>query len=586
MIKILKYLKTKEWLFVALVAALTVLEVFLELKLPEYMTQITTVMTTKGEMSEIYKNGGLMLACALGSGLVAVAVGYLSALIGATLSQRLRAQIYNQVGTFSPTEMHKFSTASLITRSTNDISQIQQSVAMSLQVIFKAPITAIWAICKISTKSFEWSLATIIAVAIILFGVIVITTVVVPKFKILQKQTDDLNRATSENLTGLRVIRAFNAESYMENKFESSNAALTKTHLFTSYSLSFMNPIMHLVMNGLSLSIYVIGAFLINNAIGIEKIVLFSDMTVFFSYAMQIIASFMMLVIIFMIVPRAQVSARRILEVLNTETSIKDGKGVTPKEVGTVKFDNVTFAYADAKEPVLKNVSFEAKKGEMVAFIGSTGSGKSTIIKLIPRLYDTTSGNVFVDGENVKDYKLDELYSKIGYISQRAMLFTGTVESNVAMGEANSKKVSREDVENAIKEAQSTEFVEQMENTYEASVLQGGSNLSGGQKQRLAIARALARKPEILIFDDSFSALDYQTDKNLRTTLKKNLAETTSIIVAQRIGTIKNCDKIFVVDNGEIVGEGKHEELLKNCEVYKQIALSQLSKEELANGTK
>ncbi len=583
MIKILKYLKSKEWIFVALSAGLIVFEVFLELKLPEYMTQITTIMTTNGEMSEILKNGGLMLACALGSGLVAVAVGFLSAKIGAGLSQRLRSKIYGQVATFSPTEMHKFSTASLITRSTNDISQIQQSVSMGLQIIFKAPITAIWAIVKITTKSFEWSLATAIAVGIILIGVILITTIVVPKFKIVQKQTDDLNRVTTENLSGIRVIRAFNAENFVENKFNNTNTALTKTHLFTSYALSFMNPIMNIVMNGLSLSIYVIGAFLINSAVGLERITLFSDMTVFFSYSMQIIASFMMLVMIFMIMPRAQVSARRILEVLDTKSKIQDGEGANPTEIGTVKFEDVTFEYADAKEPVIKNISFEAKQGEMLAIIGATGSGKSTIIKLIPRLYDATSGNVFVDGENVKNYKLSELYSKIGYISQHSVLFSGTIASNVSMGEKNSQKVQIEDVRNAIKEAESQDFVENMENTYNASVLQGGSNLSGGQKQRIAIARALARKPEILIFDDSFSALDYQTDKNLRNTLKENLSNTTCIIVAQRIGTIKNCDKILVVDNGQIVGEGTHKELMKTCEIYKQIALSQLSKEELEN---
>ena len=584
MIKILRYLKKKEWLYVALVAGLIVFEVFLELKLPEYMTEITTIMATNGEMSEILRNGGLMMLCALGSGAVAVAVGLLSAKIGAGLSQTVRSKIYAQVGTFSPTEMHKFSTASLITRSTNDISQIQQSVSMGLQVIFKAPVMAIWAIIKITTKSFEWSLATAIAVAIILVGVIIITTVVLPKFKIVQKQTDELNRVTTENLSGLRVIRAFNAEQYTEDKFDKTNFALTKTNLFTNYSLSFINPLMYIVMNGLSLSIYVIGAFLINNAVGIEKIVLFSDMTVFFSYAMQIIAAFMMLVIIFMIMPRAQVSARRIQEVLNTNSTIKDGEGANPTEVGTVEFRNVAFAYADAKEPVLHDISFKAKKGEMVAIIGSTGSGKSTIIKMIPRLYDATKGEVLVDGENVKKFKLEELYNKIGYISQKATLFSGTVESNVAMGQVTGIKPQRVDVETAIEHAQSTDFVESMENNYGATILQAGTNLSGGQKQRIAIARALARKPEILIFDDSFSALDYQTDKNLRQTLKENLVNTTCIIVAQRIGTIKNCDKILVVDNGTIVGEGTHHDLLENCDVYKQIALSQLSKEELENG--
>ena len=586
MIKILKYLKTKEWLFIFLCTALIVFEVWLELKLPEYMTKITNVLTTSGKTSEILKNGGIMIACALVSGIVAIAVGYFAAMIGCGLAQRLRSNVYGQVATFSPTEMNKFSVPSLITRSTNDISQIQQSYSMGLQVIIKAPIMAIWAICKISTKNFQWSLATAIAVGIILIGVVVITLVVLPKFKIVQKQTDDLNKITTENMTGLRVIRAFNAENYVEDKFDKHNSALTKTHLFTGYSLSFINPIMYIVMNGLSLAIYVIGAYLISSAMGLEKILLFGDMASFFSYAMQIIAAFMMMVIFFMILPRAQVSARRITEVLNTKSSIKDGEGANPTEIGTVKFDDVTFGYPDAKEPVIKNISFEAKQGEMVAIIGATGSGKSTIIQLIPRLYDATSGNVYVDGENVKNYKLHDLYSKIGYISQKSVLFSGTINSNVSMGEIYDKKAPQSSVKNAIKNAQSADFVENMENTYDANILQGGSNLSGGQKQRLAIARALARNPEILIFDDSFSALDYQTDKNLRTTLKENLSTTTCIIVAQRIGTIKNCDKIIVIDDGKIAGMGTHEELLENCDVYKEIALSQLSKEELGYGTK
>lgn len=584
MIKILKYLKTKDWLFIFLCASLIVFEVWLELKLPEYMTKITNILTTSGETKEVLKNGGLMLSCALASGVIAVAVGFFSAMIGCGLAQRLRSKVYGQVSTFSPTEMNRFSVSSLITRSTNDISQIQQSYSMGLQVIIKAPVMAIWAICKISTKSFQWSLATIIAVGIILIGVVIITLVVLPKFKVVQKQTDDLNKITTENMTGLRVIRAFNAENYVEEKFNKHNSALTKTNLFTSYGLSFINPIMHIVMNGLSLSIYVIGAFLIDSANGTERILLFGDMASFFSYAMQIIAAFMMMVIFFMILPRAQVSAKRILEVLDTQPSIKDGKGANPTEIGTVKFDNVSFGYADAKEPVIKNITFEAKQGEMVAIIGATGSGKSTIIQLIPRLYDATSGDIYVDGQNVKKYKLHDLYSKIGYISQKSILFSGTVNSNVSMGETYNKKAELYKVKNAIKNAQSTDFVENMENTYEATILQGGSNLSGGQKQRLAIARALARDPEILIFDDSFSALDYQTDKNLRATLKENFSTTTCIIVAQRIGTIKNCDKIIVIDDGKIAGMGTHNELLKNCEVYKEIALSQLSKEELDYG--
>ena len=584
MLKTFKYLKAKEWLLFVLLAGLTVLEVWLELKIPDYMTQLTKLMMppNPGPMSEILKNGGYMLACALGGGLAAVGLGFISAYIGTNLAKRLRGAIYAQVGTFSPTEMHKFSTASLITRSTNDISQFQQSLTMGLQVILKAPVTAIWAICKITSKSFEWSIATAISVAILLIGVIVITLVVMPKFKIVQKQTDDLNRSTTENLTGLRVVRAFNAENFVEDKFEKTNKALTKTQLFTGYWLSFINPTMYLVMNGLSLSIYVIGAFLINNTSSIaNKAVLFSDMTVFFSYAMQIISAFMMLVMLFMIMPRAVVSARRVSEVLSTKSSIQDGAGAYPTEVGTVSFKDVSFSYADAKESVLSDISFDVKKGEMVAIIGATGSGKSTIIKLIPRLYDATSGEVLVDGVNVKDYKLSELNDKIGYVSQRAILFSGTVTTNVAMGKKDNKKVDDEAVKNAIAQSQSQDFVQKMDNQYNATILQDGSNLSGGQKQRLAIARALARKPEILIFDDSFSALDYRTDKILRDTLKQNLSDTTCIIVAQRIGTIKNCDKIIVVDDGKIVGMGKHNDLLKNNKVYREIALSQLSKEEL-----
>lgn len=584
MLKTFKYLKAKEWLLFVLLAGLTVLEVWLELKIPDYMTQLTKLMMppNPGPMSEILKNGGYMLACALGGGISAVGLGFISAYIGTNLAKRLRGAIYAQVGTFSPTEMHKFSTASLITRSTNDISQFQQSLTMGLQVILKAPVTAIWAICKITSKSFEWSTATAISVAILLIGVIVITLVVMPKFKIVQKQTDDLNRSTTENLTGLRVVRAFNAENFVEDKFEKTNKALTKTQLFTGYWLSFINPSMYLVMNGLSLSIYVIGAFLINNASNIaSKAMLFSDMTVFFSYAMQIIAAFMMLVMLFMIMPRAVVSARRVSEVLSTKSSIQDGTGAHPTEVGTISFKDVSFSYSDAKESVLSDISFDVKKGEMVAIIGATGSGKSTIIKLIPRLYDATSGEVLVDGVNVKNYKLSELNDKIGYVSQKATLFSGTVTTNVAMGKKDNKKVDDEAVKNAIVQSQSQDFVQKMDNQYNATILQDGSNLSGGQKQRLAIARALARNPEILIFDDSFSALDYRTDKILRDTLKQNLSDTTCIIVAQRIGTIKNCDKIIVVDDGKIVGMGKHDDLLKNNKVYREIAFSQLSKEEL-----
>lgn len=582
MFKVLKKLNFKEALLIVFSVALIVGQVYLDLKLPDYMSEITTLIQTGGKIGDILKNGGLMLACALSSGLLAVVVSYIAAFVSANVSKRLRTQLYNKVATFSPTEMHKFSTASLITRTTNDISQIQQTLSMGLQVIIKAPILAVWAICKIVTKSWQWSLATAISVVILLIMISIILALCVPKFKIVQKQTDDLNKVTTENLTGLRVVKAFNAEDFVEGKFNGVNANLTNTNLFTSYSLSFLMPIMNLVMNGLAVAIYVIGAYLINaQAMVAQKMALFSDMVVFYSYAMQVISAFIMLVMIFMNLPRAQVCARRVNEVLITETAISDGTGVVPTEVGTVKFENVCFNYDDAKEPVLKDINFEAQKGQMVAIIGATGSGKSTLIKLIPRLYDATSGNVLVDGKNVKDYKLDDLYSRIGYISQRTVLFSGTVASNVTMGNKNGQKVSEDELDNAIINSQSSRFVENMEGGKNAQISQGGSNISGGQKQRLSIARALARKPEILIFDDSFSALDYQTDKNLRTTLKTKLSGVTSIIVAQRIGTIKNCDKILVVDDGKIVGSGTHKELMKNCETYKQIALSQLSKEEL-----
>lgn len=581
MFKLFKYFDKKEWLFLALLAVLTLFEVWLELKLPDYMQAITTVMATGGSVGEVLKNGGLMLACALGAGLIAVTIGYSSSMIGTGLSRRLRSEMYAKVGTFSPTEMHKFSTSSLITRSTNDISQIQQTISMGFQVILRAPVTAVWAICKIVSKSFQWSVATAIAVAVMLIFVIVVVCLVVPKFKVVQKKTDDLNRITTENLTGLRVVRAFNAEGFMQDKFEATNKSLKNTQLFTSRATAFINPMINLVMNGLSVAIYVIGAYLINSAGMAQKVVLYSDMMVFFSYAMQIISSFMMLVMIFMIMPRAIVSAKRVNEVLDTKSSVVDGVGANPTEVGTVKFDNVSFAYADGTEPVLKDISFEAKKGETVAIIGATGCGKSTIVKLIPRLYDATSGTVLVDGVDVKNYKLQDLYNKIGYVSQRAVMFSGTVASNVSMGVAKDGKVGKEQVESAIEQAQAKKFVEKMSSGYESGVTQGGTNLSGGQKQRLSIARAIAKKPEILIFDDSFSALDYQTDKQLRRAIKQNLGDTTCIIVAQRIGTIKNCDKILVIEDGKIVDSGTHQQLLKTSKVYQEIALSQLSKEEL-----
>ena len=582
MFKILKHLTLKQWIFFIIAGLMIVGQVFIELQLPEYMEKITNTLQAGGATSEILKNGGIMLACALAGGIISVLVGLISAKIGAKLSQTLRSKVYGKVNSFSPAEMHKFSVASLITRSTNDITQVQRTISTGFQVIIKAPTMAILSICKIASKSWQWSFSTGVAILILLISTLIIISLCLPKFKIIQKQTDDLNRITRENLTGLRVIKAFNAENYEQGKFDNINTDLTKTNVFTHSVLSFFQPIMYVVIDALSISIYVIGALLISRAGDVAtKAQLFSDTMVFFSYAMMVISSFMMLIMIFMILPRAQVCAKRIQEVLDTNSSILDGAGVTPTEKGTIKFNDVSFGYQDAKEPVLRSISFDVKQGESVAIIGSTGSGKSTLVKLIPRLYDVTSGEVFVDGENVKDYKLSELYDRIGYISQKAMLFSGTIESNIAMGNISGKKVDTKDVENAIKQSQSSAFVENLNGTYKAEVYQQGSNFSGGQKQRISIARALARKPEILIFDDSFSALDYQTDKNLRQTLKKEFADTTTIIIAQRVGTIKNCDKILVLDNGQIVASGTHKELLNNSPLYKEIALSQLSKEEL-----
>ncbi len=582
MFKILKYTKTKEWFFVFFSLILIIGQVYLDLTIPDYMNEITILLQTNGGVDQILINGLFMLLCALGSGVLAVAVGFISAKIGAEFAKRLRNNLYNKVSTFSTLEMNKFSVASLITRSTNDVTQVQQMVTMSIQILIKVPIMFVWAIIKIVNKNWQWSVATAVAVSLLLLSVTIISILCVPKFKKLQKQTDEINNITRENLNGLRVIKAFNAEEYVENKFDKTNKNLTKTNLFTGYTLSFINPIIQLVMNGLSLSIYVIGAFIINSATQLNnKVSLFGDMIVFFSYAMQIIAAFMMLIILFMILPRAQVSCKRINEVLATKSSIIDGIGVNPKQKGTIIFENVYFKYQDAEEPILKNINFEINQGEVVAIIGSTGSGKSTVINLIPRLYDTTSGNVLIDGENVKNYKLSELYDRIGYVSQKSVIFSGTVESNVSMGTKNNKKISQSEVEEAINNSQSQIFVQNMNGSYQAEIHRDGANISGGQKQRLSIARALARKPEILIFDDSFSALDFETDKKLRQVLSKEFNGTTCVIVAQRIGTIKNCDKIIVMDNGQIVGIGKHKQLLKNCNVYREIALSQLSKEEL-----
>ena len=586
MIKLLKNLTKKEWFLALISLILIIVQVWLELKMPDYMSEITVLVQTEGsQMSDIIKNGAYMLGCAFGSLVSAVIVGYLVATVAANFSKSVRKKLFDKVEDLAMSEIKGFSTSSLITRTTNDITQVQMLVAMGLQLMIKAPITAIWAITKILNKSWQWSMTTGIAVLILLTVISILTIIVMPRFKIVQKLTDKINGVTRENLTGIRVVRAFNAENYQENKFEDVNTKLTNQQMYNQKKFAMMQPVMYLVMYFLTLAIYFIGAYLIRDASMVNKLGLFGDMVVFSSYAMQVIMSFLMLAMIFMMSPRAQVSANRINEVLDTDITIKDGNINTNKtnEVGTVEFKNVSFKYPDADEYLLKNISFKANKGETVAFIGSTGSGKSTLINLVPRFYDATEGEVLVDGVNVKDYTQEFLHNKIGYVPQKAVMFNGTVNSNIAYGDNGKGGISEEKIKKAIEVAQGKEFVEKMDEKYDTHIAQGGTNVSGGQKQRLAIARAIARNPEIYIFDDSFSALDYKTDSLLRKALKEYTKDATSLIVAQRIGTIMNADKIIVLEDGVSVGIGTHKELLKNCDVYKEIALSQLSKEELEN---
>ena len=581
--EIFKHLKKPEWGGMIVCLIFIVTQVWLDLKLPDYMSEITRLVQTEGSaMGDIWVQGSYMLFCALGSLISAVIVGFFAARIAATLSKRLRESLYTKVESFSMQEINQFSNASLITRSTNDITQVQMVFAMGLQVMIKAPILAVWAILKILGKNFEWSLVTAGAVCVLLVMLSIILIFAVPKFKIIQGLTDNLNLVTRENLTGIRVVRAYNAENYQEEKFENANNILTRTHLFTGRIMAIMGPGMTLIMSGLSLAIYWIGAYLIEAADRMDKIGLFSDMVVFSSYSIQVVMAFMMLTMIFIMLPRATVSAKRIMGVLNTPLSIVDGTKQAPTDrVGEVEFRNVSFKYPDAEEYVIENISFKASRGETVAFIGSTGSGKSTLINLVPRFYDATEGEVLVDGMNVKDYKQSDLNNKLGYVSQKAVLFAGTVESNIAFGDNGRQMAKLDQVKKAITIAQGRDFVEKMDRTYHSSIAQGGSNVSGGQKQRLAIARAICRDPEIYIFDDSFSALDYKTDRVLRAALRQETKDATHLIVAQRIGTIIHADKIIVLDEGKMVGIGTHQELLKNCEVYRQIAYSQLSKEEL-----
>ena len=579
---------TKKEVFLILCSILFVaFHVGIELQIPDYMSEITILIQTEGsDMSEILKQGLLMMGCAFLSLMAAVVVGYLAALLSASFSRKLRRDIFSKVSDFSMNEIKKFSTSSLITRTTNDVTQVEMFIAMGLQALVKAPIMALWAVSKILDKSIEWSMLTGGCVVVLLTTVAILMIIVLPRFEKVQKLIDKVNGVTRENVTGIRVIRAFNAEKYQEGRFEDVNNDLTDMQLFNQRCFVIMSPMMYVVMHFLTLGIYLIGAYLINGAGMMEKMTLFSNMVVFTSYGMHVIMSFLMLAMIFMMWPRVQVSARRINEVLDEDNLIKDGNLDCDDvhEVGTVEFRNVSFKYPDADEYVLKDISFKVEKGETIAFIGSTGSGKSTLINLIPRFYDVTEGAVLIDGINVKDYKLESLYNKLGYVPQRAVMFTGTVSSNVGYGDNGKAKVKTDKIKKAIDVAQGTDFVSKMDKTYDGHIARGGTNVSGGQKQRLSIARAIARDPEIYIFDDSFSALDYKTDAVLRKELKKYTKDATSMIVAQRIGTIMNADKIMVLDKGECVGFGTHKELLKKCKVYKEIALSQLNKEELDNG--
>jgi len=584
MIKLLKNLPKRNWLMMFFAIGFVVLQVWLDLTIPDYMADITALVQTDGsKMADIMAAGGKMLLCAFGSLAATVVVAIISSRIASDFSAVLRAKLFNKVQGFSMEEIGRFSTASLITRSTNDVTQVQMFVTMGFQVLVKAPILAIWAVCKISAKSWQWTFSTGVAVAVLLIIVGLCVSIALPKFKKLQELTDDINRVTRENITGINVVRAYNAEKYQESKFETANNNLTKTQLFTSRTMSFMMPGIQLIMSGLPLAIYWIGAYLINKADMMSKMTLFSDMVTFSSYAMQIVMAFMMMVMVFIILPRASVAAKRINEVLDTEATIEDGdKDIKDSGIrGEIEFKNVNFKYPDAEDYVLSDISFSVKKGETLAIIGATGCGKSTVINLIPRFYDVTEGEVLVDGVNVKDYKQKELRNKIGYVSQKATLFGGTVKSNIAYGDNGKDGFMESDIVDSVYVAQASEFVEKMDEGYDSYIAQGGGNLSGGQKQRLSIARAVCRHPEIFIFDDSFSALDYRTDRALRSALKKECADATKIIVAQRIGTIRDADKIIVLENGTIAGMGKHDELMKNCEVYRQIAYSQLSKEEL-----
>ena len=593
MLRIMRYLSKAEigQMLIALVSIVG--QIWLDLTLPDYMSDITTLVETPGStMHDIWVAGGKMLLVSLGSVACAIVTGYIAARVGASFSQRLRSLEFNKVESFGPAEMSRFSTASLITRSTNDITQIQMFITMGLMMIVKSPIMAVWAICKIAGKGFEWTVATGIAVVVLMAAICVIMFFVMPKFKAMQRLTDNINLVARENLTGLRVVRAYNAEDYQEAKFTKANKELTDTQLFTNRAMAIMMPLMNTIMNGLMLAVYWIGAYLIDAADLTDKLTTFANMVVFSSYSVQVIMSFLLMSMVFVLWPRADVSAQRVLEVIDTKPLITDGTHTEgePGKQGEIEFRNVSFTYPDSRKAMLEGISFTAKKGQTVAFIGSTGSGKSSLINLVPRFYDATQGQVLVDGVDVRDYTLKALRDKIGYVPQQSFLFKGTIASNVSYGDKSGSESGSEEagtdadmanVRKACEVAQATEFVEKKDNTYESSIAQGGSNVSGGQKQRLSIARAVYRHPEILIFDDSFSALDFKTDRAVRDALAKEAKDSTKLIVAQRIGTIMSADRIVVLDQGKVVGQGTHEELLDNCDVYRQIAQSQLSEDEL-----
>ena len=578
MFKLFKNITKKELLFLIIAITFVVIQVRLDLRLPEYMSNITRLVQTEGTVKDIMNLGLKMLGIAFLSLGTSIIVGFFATYLASHFGEKTRGKIYRKVFEFSESEIKEFSVPSLITRTTNDVGQIQMLISFGLQALIKAPIMATMAIIKIAGKNFSFSLITLIAVVILLVLIITIVSIVIPKFKIVQKLTDNLNRITRENLTGIRVIRAFNAENFQNKKFDDANNLLTNTQLFNQKVLGIIGPVMTLVTSSLTLAIYFVGAILINEAGLLDKITIFSDMVVFSSYAMQVIISFMMLVMIFLIYPRASVSAKRILEVLEKKVTIKSGKITKTDNLGTIEFKNVSFKYPDAEESLIHDVSFKINKGETVAFIGGTGSGKSTLVNLIPRFYDVTDGSVLVDNIDVRDYKLECLYDKIGYVPQRAVMFSKSVKDNISYGD---KKIEDSKIDDALRVSQSLDFVSKMEQGKDSLIARGGTNVSGGQKQRLSIARAIAKSPEFYIFDDTFSALDNETDLRLRRELKKYTKDATTIIVASRIGTIINADKIIVLDSGKVVGIGTHSELLKKCRVYKEIAKSQLSEEEL-----